>query len=364
MSKIGTMSSNPLGLEDFRNLLNERLERLYDEREERARAIDPSYAELIVELRTLILRGGKRLRPYLTYLTYIGLGGVPNDAIIDVVSSQELFHNFLLIHDDVFDHDVMRYGGLNISGRYRTLLPKELSPAARKHLANSMAIMGGDITLGLGASQVIESDFTTEVKVAALRRIERMIFEVAGGEVLDVLIPTFEHDEVTEERLLRAYRYKTASYSFEAPMQLGAILAGADEAVMGAISTFAVPLGIAFQLADDLLGAYGNESEIGKSVLTDLREGKRTVLMVKGLELADGDGQAELKRVLGNPKASYSDLAAVRTILDRCGAHKYVENLAKREVEQALQVLAEIGLTEEVQDEIQRLAAFTIERHT
>jgi len=358
------MSTNQLSLEDFRIALNQRLERLYSERQVRAEAIDPSYAALITELRTLILRGGKRLRPYLTYLSYLGLGGASDEAIIDLVASQELFHNFLLIHDDVFDHDVMRYGGLNISGRYRTLLPQAFSLASRKHLANAMAIMGGDVTIGFGLSQILEADFPAELKLAALKRIERMIFEVAGGEALDVLIPTFDQAEVTEERLLRAYRYKTASYSFEAPMQLGAILAGADDKTVEAISTFAIPLGIAFQLADDLLSAYGNESEIGKSVLSDLREGKRTLLMTKGFELADEASRDVLTKTLGNPKASYSDLAKVRRILDDCGAHSYVESLAKREVREALNQLDVIGYSNEVRREIVRLAAFTIERHT
>ena len=220
------------------------------------------------------------------------------------------------------------------------------------------------MTLGLGFSQIIDADFPAEVKLSALRRIERMIFEVAGGEVLDVLTPTFEQDKVTEESLLRVYRYKTASYSFEAPMQLGAILAGSDDATMVAISAFATPLGIAFQLADDLLGVYGNEIEIGKSVLSDLREGKKTLLMVKGFELANDIGRMTLKHALGNQKANYSELAAVRQVLDACGARRYIERLARTEVDQALAVIGEIGLSKPVRSEIERLAAFSIERHT
>ncbi len=354
--------SNILSLEAFKSDCNKRLERLYSARIDQAEAIDASYAELISELRTLILRGGKRLRPYLTYLTYMGLGGKDTEAILDFVASQELFHNFLIIHDDVFDHDVMRYGGLNIAGRYQTTLSKKLTPSARKHLANTMAVMGGDVTIGLGFRQIIESDFPAETRLKALRRVEQMIFDVAGGEVLDVLIPTFDLNDVTEERLLQTYRYKTASYSFEAPMQLGAVLADADDNTLAAITDFAVPLGIAFQLADDLLSAYGNESEIGKSVLSDLREGKRTILIIKGIELADKQGREAIYHALGNPKASYSDLGAVRTVLDDCGARHYVESLAASEVEQALSQLKAIGLSSEAQGAIEKLAQFTIHR--
>jgi geranylgeranyl pyrophosphate synthase len=356
--------SKPLTLEAFRAAIAAPLEGLYNERLERAQEIDPSYAELIGELRGLILRGGKRVRPYLTYLTYKGLGGELDEAIIDLAASQELFHNFLIIHDDVFDHDVMRYGGLNIAGSYRLKLPKSLATIDRNHLANTMAVMGGDVTVGFGFSQIIESDFPAERKLEALRRVERMIFEVAGGETLDVLLPTFKLADVTEERLLQTYRYKTASYSFEAPMQLGAIMAGGDETVMAAIKNFAIPLGVAFQLADDLLGVYGNESELGKSILSDLREGKRTLLMVKGLELADEAGREMLTESLGNRRASYSDLAKVRGILDVCGARSYIEKLAQTEVDQALAVVGEIGLDAAVRGQIEELSRFSIKRHT
>jgi geranylgeranyl diphosphate synthase type I len=147
-------------------------------------------------------------------------------------------------------------------------------------------------------------------------------------------------------------------------MQLGAILAGAKATVAAAITNFALPLGIAFQLADDLLGVYGNETELGKSVLSDLREGKRTLLIVKGLELADEAGRAIIERTLGNARANYSDLSAVRNVLDACGARTYIEALAAREVKTALDGLDAIGLNTQTGSEIERLAQFTIHRRT
>jgi geranylgeranyl diphosphate synthase type II len=348
------MSHHILDLEAFRQDCNQRLERLYDQRQKQAETIDPNYGRLISELRSLILRGGKRLRPYLTYLTYIGLGGESEEAILDLVASQELFHNFLLIHDDVFDRDTVRYGDLNISGRYRELLPQ--------HLADAVAVMGGDITMGFGFSQIIEADFPAELRLKALRRVEQMIFEVVGGELLDVLTPTFELKDVTEQRLLATYTYKTASYSFEAPMQLGAILAEASEPTLEAISTFALPLGIAFQLADDLLGIYGNEEDIGKSVLSDIREGKRTLLVVKALESLHEDGQNTLNHILANPQANQTDLDTVRSLLEASGARRYVEELATAQVQRALGLIAKIGLDAKIQRKIESLAKFTISR--
>jgi len=354
--------SQPLSLPEFRHALGGRLERLYDERQLRAAALDPTYGELLGELRGFILRSGKRLRPYLTYLAYYGCGGRSEAAILDLATSQELLHNFLLIHDDVFDRDIMRYGGLNISGVYRLKLPRQLTPADRHHLADTMAVMGGDITMGFGFSQIIESNFPAELKIEALRRIERMIFEVAGGEILDVLIPTFDLADVTEERLLQVCRYKTASYSFEAPLHLGAIMAQATDAKLEAISRFAIPLGVAFQLADDLLGTYGNETELGKSVLTDLRDGKRTVLMLKGLQLASPAGRTILEASLGNRRANYSDLEQIRTVLDDCGARDYVTKLAETQVADAMRALPAVELTSEVASELESLAQFSIHR--
>jgi geranylgeranyl pyrophosphate synthase len=257
----------------------------------------------------------------------------------------------------------MRYGGLNVAGSYRLKLPKRLAPTARHHLANSMAIMGGDVTMGFVLNQVLDSDFSAELKLKALQRIEKMIFEVAGGEVLDVLIPTFDLASVTEDRLLQTYRYKTASYSFEAPMQLGAILAGADASLQTAMSEVALPLGVAFQLVDDLLGVFGNETEIGKSVLSDLREGKRTLLIVKGLELADEKGQQVIGKAMGNRRAGYSDLGEVRTILSSCGAKTYVEELAKAKVNLATVSISKLGLSETVEAELRRLSLLSIQHH-
>lgn len=354
--------SQLLSLPEFRQLLHGRLERLYDQRQAQAALIDPLYGDLLGELRGLILRSGKRLRPYLTYLAYYGFGGRSEAAILDLAASQELLHNFLLIHDDVFDRDVMRYGGLNISGAYRLKLPRQLRPSERHHLADTMALMGGDITLGFGFRQIIESDFPAELRIAALSRIERMIFEVAGGEILDVLIPTFALTDVTEERLLRVCRYKTASYSFEAPLQLGAIMAQASAAQLNAITGFAIPLGVAFQLADDLLGTFGNETELGKSVLTDLREGKRTVLVLKAMDLADAEGRAVLTASLGNRRANYSDLEQVRAVLQDCGARAYVEALAEAQIAQSLLALPAVGFAAEATRELESLVQFSIHR--
>jgi geranylgeranyl pyrophosphate synthase len=357
----------PLSLEDYRQRINVRLEQLYASRQADAERIDAVYGELWAELRVLVLRGGKRLRPYLTYLAYHGLGGTRPEALTDLAASQEILHNFMLIHDDVFDNDTMRYGGLNISGVYRQKLPRRLAADVRNHLADAMAIMGGDALMGLGFSAIIEADFPAEQRLMALRRMERMIFEIDGGEVLDVLIPTFKLTDLSEDRLLKVCYFKTATYSFEAPLQLGAIMAQTKGdpggATAQAISRFALPLGVAYQLADDLLGTYGDEAQLGKSVLSDVQEGKRTLLMLKGMQLSTGPAKRTLQSILGNPAASYKDLARVRDILDTCGARAYVENLAEQHIARSLVALPMTGFTPEVRGTLEQLAQFSIHRN-
>jgi geranylgeranyl pyrophosphate synthase len=352
-----------LTLELFRAEINARLAKLYDDRIPLAAEIDESYEVLLRELKTLILRGGKRLRPYLCYLAYIGLGGDKVPEILELVSSQELIHNFLLIHDDVFDKDTIRYGDLNISGRYEKDILPDMSNEAKKHLAAAVAVMGGTITYSFALSTILESDFPDETKIIALKRTQRMIFEICGGEMLDLVTPTFKDEDITQELLLNICVYKTASYSFEYPMQMGAIMANADEKTLKNISEFANHIGIAFQLTDDLLGSFGDEEELGKSVLSDLREGKKTILFSKCLELSSDNDRRQITGIIGDPNASFDDLIKVREILVRSGARDYVRDLAQVQIDEALLLIPKIGFTTEVEDEIRLICEFSIKRH-
>ncbi|TAK89529.1 polyprenyl synthetase family protein [Patescibacteria group bacterium] len=347
---------------EFRVLVDERLAKLYAAKARQAAKIDASYAQLIEEMAAFVNRGGKRIRPYLMYLIYAGYGGDRLGAALDMAASQELYHNFLLIHDDIIDRDTTRYGGPNIAGRYCELLGRNLSPQEARHFADGIALMAGDTNAGLAFELILKSDFDDSTKVRAAERMTQMIFEVSGGEVLDVLLPLGDASEVTEHRLHQVLHYKTATYSFDAPMQLGAILAGANQEQLNAIHDLAIPVGCAFQLTDDLLGMFGDEKKVGKPVTSDLAEGKRTILMQYGFELADADQRAVLEQHFGDPKVSVEGHAEVKRILEVTGAHAKTQALAASYATKAGQALDRLALAAPAKEALAEIMAFTVSR--
>jgi geranylgeranyl pyrophosphate synthase len=321
--------------------------------------IDSRYAELIEEIGRLLARGGKRLRPYLMYLGYTGHGGPDDAAIVRLSIAMELFHTAWLIHDDLIDRDLIRHGGPNLAGAYRAKLT---GSADAEHLADAMALIGGDYCLALATNLILSADLPAARKVTAARRMQEVSQHVTGGEMLDVLMPILPLSQCTPDRLLTIYRYKTATYSFELPLHVGGILAGTSAAGLEAMSNFAIPLGLAFQIVDDLLGTYGNEATLGKPVLSDLREGKRTILLLHGLNLAAPPDRQRLQELMGNPNAGYRHLAEVRTILEACGARARTEALAHKHLELALAALSFTGVTPGTKHALSELATYMIER--
>ncbi len=354
----------PLGLTAFKGKLDLVLNQLFEDKIATAASVDEEYAQLLRAMHTFIMRGGKRLRPYLAYLAYLGYGGKDEESILHLVASLELYHNAWLIHDDIIDRDTIRYGGPNIAGSYVDRFKLNYSDKEARHLSDSMALIAGDVNIIIAAEQIMSSKFTDNLKLQVLSRAQKLNFELAGGELLDVLVPTLALDQVTPERLMKVCQYKTATYTFEAPLQIGAMLAGEENDRLRQISEVAIPMGIAFQLADDLLGIFGNENELGKPILTDLREGKRTLLILFALEKASKNQATTLNEVLGNPKAGYSHLEQVRIVIEETGAKERVEKMAQDQMAEALGKLDKLKLTKSVTEELRRLGDFTLRRRS
>lgn len=357
------IQSGILNVTDYKRQIDQELTAVYQRQLDLAGPIDPLYQQLLEEMALFIARGGKRLRPYLTYLSYTGFGGTDIEAIRPVALSQEIIHSFALIHDDVMDRDIIRHGGSNIAGRYQSIFGAWAKGEA-EHLAEAMAILAGDLSLALAFELVATSPFDRATRERMILRIKAMVFEAVAGQQLDLVMPWLPDDEVSIERLLRVCQYKTASYSFEAPLQMGAMAASASPAQLKAIVAVAQPLGIAFQLSDDMLGIFGNEDETGKPVLSDLREGKRTLLVQYGLELASSEEAKRLKGYLGNPKVGYRHLADVRAILTQSGAMDRVGSQAEEAIIQSKQAISKVGWTPDVVSALEQLADFVMTRKT
>ncbi|MGK4004387.1 polyprenyl synthetase family protein [Sorangium sp. So ce1036] len=268
-------------------------------------------AAMAMEARSLTLRGGKRFRAGLLVAAYQGVApDAPLAPAIDAGVALELLQTYLLIQDDWIDGDAVRRGGRTV----HVGLTEVLGDA---HLGASSAILAGDLTWGFALSTLAAAAAPPDRTLAAVRRFCKMHEDVVIGQHLDVV--------GRAEDVEQMHALKTGSYTVRGPLALGATLAGAPAETVAALERFAEPVGVAFQLRDDLLGTFGSAAATGKPVGNDLRAGKRTAVLASAEGRLDAAGRSALERVLGRKDASDEAVADAARALEACGARGAVE---------------------------------------
>jgi len=303
--------------------------------------------------------GGKLVRPALVTTAYLGLGGDDNALVAQVAVSFELLHTAFLIHDDVIDRDLSRRGVANIAGRF--------TDRARAHGANpdqsgvwatAAGILGGDLALSEAHRTLARLPVDDDIRFRLLDLLDRAVFVSAAGELADVTNALTDHHlDVTE--LVSTLERKTAVYSFEAPLQAGAVLAGAPAEAIEALGRFGRLVGVAFQLTDDLLGVFGDPAKTGKSVSGDLREGKQTALIAYARSTPGWD---LISPLMGKIDLTDEEAELARAHLDSCGARHAVEVLAHDFVERAIMALDASVFPAELRHRLIALARSAVER--
>ncbi|GLX41874.1 geranylgeranyl pyrophosphate synthase [Streptomyces roseochromogenus] len=289
-------------------------------------------------LRDFVGVGGKRLRPLLCLTGWQAAGGCGTpEAVVGVAASLEMFHTFCLIHDDVMDDSGSRRGAPTVHRRLALRHGPGRSTSAAERVGAGCAILIGDLALCWSGELLHAAGLTTAQLGAVLPLVDEMRSEVMYGQYLDVT--TAGRPTTDVERALRIARYKTAKYTVEHPLHIGAAVAGATPAVREALSAYALPVGEAFQLRDDLLGVFGTPEVTGKPALDDLREGKHTVLAALALQRADREQRRTLDSLLGSPALDAAGAAHLRAILTATGARGEVEDMIQTRRAQALRVL-------------------------
>jgi geranylgeranyl diphosphate synthase type II len=332
------------------------LERFFRLAGSRATEIGAAYGQLWSALEASTA-GGKRLRPRLVLDVYEAFGGEDVTAVAHVAAAFELLHTALIVHDDVIDRDFIRRGIPNVSGRYRDDATTAGIPIpTAEHRGMSTAVIAGDLAL-TGAYRVMDHDgLGSGMRERMLRLLDDAVFSSAAGELMDVdfsvsgTVPTV--DEVMEME-----RLKTAVYTFEAPLQAGAILAAADDEQLSVLASFGRSVGIAYQATDDLLGLFGDERETGKTTLGDLREGKRTVPIAFA---ATTDAWSGIRPYLGKPDLTHEEAESVRSRLIACGAEIFTRGLASRRAAEAVDLLQRLPAS--VGDRLAPLAREALDR--
>ena len=261
---------------------------------------NPHLAPLYGRLVEFVLRGGKRLRPRLCLASYRILTGrldPPPAPVALAASSLEVFHAFMLVHDDLIDGSVVRRNRATLHEAIRLDADEPDAPMERKRSAD-LGLIGGDLLFALGMRILNRSGLDDCALGRANRLMADMLFETGLGEALDVLYDDCPLERLTEDQLIESYLRKTARYSVSGPLVLGASLAGADDGVIRALDRFGDLLGFGFQVQNDL-DALDADVEDGDH--PDLDGGKRTYVLWSAYRGLDPDGRRSLVAALAAP---------------------------------------------------------------
>lgn len=340
-------------------LIQERLDDTLAEHQEALAPLGPDAEPLLSEARSF-LTGGKRFRALFAIHGYravkpLEIGDEVStelSALLDAACALELFHAAALIHDDVIDRSDTRRGRPAAHRTFERMHTEQGLRGLPDHFGVSSAILLGDLLqswadeLFTNACEAVADRGAVPAARAARAHFNRMRSEVAIGQFLDVLEEQragfAEHSEQLD-RSTRVLVYKSAKYSVEAPLLIGAALAGASAEQETALAGFGLPVGVAFQLRDDLLGVFGNAEVTGKPSGDDLVEGKRTVLVAFAREALPVTQRRIFDDMLGTALDEEQVVMLQRTIRES-GAEQQVEVMIERNTERALQALGNAPL--------------------
>ncbi len=285
---------------------------------------------LLDELEAVITAGGKRLRPRFCYWGFRAAGGVDGPEIIRAGAALELLHTFALIYDDLMDASPLR--------RSRRSSYRGMSDGRDRRFGTSSALLTGLLGFVLADRLLWRSGFAAERLAAVIDRFDRMRTHAIAGQYLDIVAA--QSGDATEETVRRIGALKSAAYSVVDPLAIGALAADASPALLRDLEAYGRPIGEAFQIADDILGVFGDPEQTGKDADGDLREGKQTVLLTRTRALAaPADGRV-VEASVGNADLDAQGAQAVRDVMLRCGALDETRALVVALKDEALAALA------------------------
>ena len=324
---------------------DEALARILDDGRRRAAAVDAHHA-LLWEALCAATEGGKRFRPALLVAIHDALGGQSPGAAAEVGAALELLHTAFVIHDDVIDDDHVRRGRPNVSGTFRALAGIDgAAPEVAADYGLTAAILAGDLALTAAVRAVALSGAPAPVVARLLDLFDTALHRTAAGELADVR-HSLDLAPATLAQSLEMEAQKTSAYSFALPLQAGAVLAGADAGTIERLGDVGRAMGIAFQLADDLIGVFGNPARSGKSTTCDLRTRKQTPLLVHARTTS---AWPRLREYLGRDLGD-EELDEARDLLVAAGSRRFVEDLAEQHLAQARTVLDGLGIPVDLLD--------------
>lgn len=355
------------------DLVDDRIGRFLKTRESILGSIAPDLAPMSAFSRQF-LSGGKRFRALFCYWGYRAVRDAGHteepdvlDPIVGVASALELFHAAALVHDDIIDRSDTRRGRPSAHRRFESLHASNGWDGSAGDFGTSSAILLGDLLLGFSSDLLDDAlvDVAPERAADVRREFGRMRAEVIAGQYLDILEESSWRSGSEAELLPRAERvivYKSAKYSVQAPLRLGGLLAGGTVGQLDALGEFGLPLGIAFQLRDDLLGVFGDSDVTGKPSGDDLREGKRTVLIALARRSLPGSARRLLDELLGDPTLDDDQIRMLQSTISASGATSEVERMIALNVDRAAHALDDAQLADPAANRLRDLTRSVSDR--
>ncbi|KKS32239.1 MAG: hypothetical protein UU93_C0008G0001 [Candidatus Amesbacteria bacterium GW2011_GWA2_42_12] len=302
--------------------------------------------EMLLHSKEHNLRRSKRLRSSFVHYGYQLEGKKADDKIWQAAMAVELVHSGILMHDDIQDRDVLRRGGPTTHEFYRKKMGGDL------HLGEAIGINAGILLQSLGYEMLAKCG-STDAMVKMLRGVSN----TAYGQSYDILLE-FEK-KWSEDDIIALHKAKTAIYTYENPLFIGALLAKLPQKALSILHDYSMDGGVAFQLQDDILGVFGDEEETGKSADSDLKQGKSTLLVLKAFD------EPTVQKVWGDMNATRVDLDAAKQVIINCGSLEYNRKLAKEFATKAAVTASKLrglNLDTEAVDYIQGIAEYMVER--
>ena len=353
------MEQNPLDSNNLRGRVQTALDEFVAQNRILMSSVSQDTLTLVDSLQGL-LAGGKRLRPAFAYWGYRAAGGSDSDAVIRACASLEFLQACALIHDDVMDASDTRRGNPSVHKQFETLHTLNNWSGSGSLFGEGAAILVGDLALSWADEMLLTSGIDPEQTLRAKAVYDIMRTELMSGQYLDLLEQV--RGQITQERAETVIRYKSAKYTIERPLHMGAAIANANVDLLSSLSSYGLSLGEAFQLRDDLLGVFGESSVTGKPAGDDLREGKQTMLIAFAYSHATETDCAVLTKHLGSNGISPAEIEILQEILIKCGAQDFIEQRIADCLAAALKALENPAYDIEVKNALTALAILATKR--
>ncbi|MBI4453046.1 polyprenyl synthetase family protein [Candidatus Woesearchaeota archaeon] len=306
---------------------------------------------LLEAISEFTLRGGKRIRPILIVKGFEAFEKetISESMMQEIIKTSiciELMQSSFLIHDDIMDEAYTRRN----------------KPTVHKMLGKNAAILAGNVAMVLGQNIILNSNFKGEIKQKAVKRFNEIIEMTNYGQLLDLQLSEKNIGDVSEEEISQVILLKTAKYTIEGPLQLGAIFAGATDKQLLELSNISIPIGIAFQIQDDILGIFADEKELGKSIYSDIQENKKTLLVWYAYNKGNPEQKMFIKSILGKKEISLNEFEELKKSIIDTGSLDYSKKKALLLINEAKNNINKSSINKEAKNFLLNFAEYLVKR--